>query len=140
MKLRRIKIENFRQIASWEHSFLDSLGRVRDVTLLVGPNASGKTSILDAIACAFSTLTRINAVRPGLRQTLQRIVRHGAVRARIEIEVEFSAEEMTVAAEAARLSGTSPSGVEPVSPKKSIATATWTFGDQEHPGTSVGIP
>jgi hypothetical protein len=139
MKLRRIKIENFRQIASWEHSFLDSIGRVRDVTLLVGPNGSGKTSILDAIACAFSTLTRINAVRPGLRQTLQRIVRHGAIRARVELEVEFTADERAVAVEVARLAGTSDPGDEHAIREKSIAVATWTFGGVDSRETSKGL-
>src|SRR5580698_5730168 len=71
MKLRKIRIENFRQVGHWEHSFTDSLGRVRDVTLLVGPNGGGKTSILDAIAAAFNPLTRINAIRPSLDMSLK---------------------------------------------------------------------
>jgi predicted ATPase len=94
MKLRRLRIENFRQVVFWEHNFTDSLGRVRDLTVLVGPNASGKTSILDAIAAAINPLTRINAIRPGLDLTLKRIVRHGCVFARVEAEVEFSQAEL----------------------------------------------
>ena len=52
MKLRRLHIERYRAIRSLELSFLDPLGRVRPVTVLAGPNGSGKTSILIAIVQA----------------------------------------------------------------------------------------
>src|SRR6266576_934887 len=97
MKLRSIRVDNFRQVERWDHSFTDSLGRVRDATLLVGPNGCGKTSILDAIAAAFNPLTRINALRPELEMSLKRIVRHGASFARVEAEVEFSPREIETA-------------------------------------------
>src|SRR5215207_9708459 len=129
MKLRRIRIENFRQISHWEHSFTDSLGRVRDLTVLVGPNASGKTSILDAIAAAFSPLTRINAVRPGLELSLKRIVRRGAVFARVEAEVEFSPAEIETALTAlAMLPGKVP-GEDDAIRRSRIVSFHWTFPD-----------
>ncbi|MFZ4816897.1 MAG: AAA family ATPase, partial [Phototrophicaceae bacterium] len=43
MKLKKLTIENFRGIEHFEHDFTDELGRVRDLTVIVGPNGSGKT-------------------------------------------------------------------------------------------------
>ena len=62
MKLAKLRIENFRQLGSaakpFELDFTDALGRVREFTLLVGPNGCGKTTILDAIAAAIGPTTR----------------------------------------------------------------------------------
>ena len=52
MKIVRAVIENFRHIEKLELDFTDSLDRVRDLTLLVGPNACGKTTVLNALAAA----------------------------------------------------------------------------------------
>jgi len=49
MKLRRLAIDNFRAIRHTEISFEDPLGRMRPMTVLAGPNGSGKTSVLFAI-------------------------------------------------------------------------------------------
>jgi predicted ATPase len=131
MKLRNIRIENFRQVREWGHSFTDSLGRVRDVTLLVGPNGSGKTSILDGIAASFSPLTRINALRPGLEMSLKRIVRHGATFARVEAEVEFTPVEIEAAIAALRMIGQQIKGEEDAIRESSIVRFSWTYPDPE---------
>lgn len=49
MKLRKVRIENFRAIKETEVLFTDALGEIRPVTVLAGPNGSGKTSVLFAI-------------------------------------------------------------------------------------------
>ncbi len=128
MKLRRVRIENFRQILYWEHEFTDSLQRVRDVTLLVGPNASGKTSILDAIAAAINPLTRINALRPGLEMSRKRIVRHGATFARVEAEVEFSPAEIDTALAVLDMLEHKEGEEEAIRESK-IVSFSWTFPD-----------
>ena len=129
MKLRKIRIENFRQVKYWEHSLTDSLGRVCDVTLLVGPNGSGKTSILDAIAAAFNPLTRINALRPGLEMSLKRIVRHGATFARVEAEVEFSPPEVETALSTLDMLGHQLPGETDAISESSVVTFNWTYPD-----------
>ena len=50
MKLESIAIRNFRSIENLELSLEDELDLIRDCVPVVGPNTSGKTSILDAIA------------------------------------------------------------------------------------------
>ena len=50
MKLESLSIRDFRGIESLDLSFKDELGLIRDIVPIVGPNTSGKTSILDAIA------------------------------------------------------------------------------------------
>lgn len=52
MKLRKVQIENFRAIKETEILFSDALGVIRPVTVLAGPNGSGKTSVLFAIVQA----------------------------------------------------------------------------------------
>lgn len=52
MKLRKVRIENFRAIKESEILFADALGAIRPVTVLAGPNGSGKTSALFAIVQA----------------------------------------------------------------------------------------
>src|SRR5438093_12389633 len=49
MKLRKVRIENFRAIKETEIVFADALGAIRPVTVLAGPNGCGKTSVLFAI-------------------------------------------------------------------------------------------
>ncbi|MGA2905359.1 MAG: AAA family ATPase [Candidatus Korobacteraceae bacterium] len=49
MQLRKVRIENFRAIKETEVLFVDALGAIRPVTVLAGPNGSGKTSVLFAI-------------------------------------------------------------------------------------------
>ena len=71
MKLAKIALENFRHLGTPADplavDFTDALGRVRDFTLLVGPNASGKTTILDAIAAALAPGLGMPALRPGIQ-------------------------------------------------------------------------
>jgi predicted ATP-dependent endonuclease of OLD family len=52
MKLRKVRIENFRAIKETEIIFADALGAIRPMTVLAGPNGSGKTSVLFAIVQA----------------------------------------------------------------------------------------
>jgi energy-coupling factor transporter ATP-binding protein EcfA2 len=99
------------------------------VTLLVGPNGSGKTSILDAIAAAFNPLTRINALRPGLEMSLQRIVRHGASFARVQAEVEFSPQEIETALAVLDLFGQKRPGEDDAIRQSQKVALTWAYPD-----------
>jgi len=49
MKLLSVDVRNYRAIKESKFRFTDDLGRVRPVTVIAGPNGSGKTSILWAI-------------------------------------------------------------------------------------------
>src|SRR6266498_478471 len=52
MKIRKMRVENFRALKDKELRFDDDLGRIRPVTVLAGPNGCGKTSVLFAIVQA----------------------------------------------------------------------------------------
>ena len=59
MKIRDIQIDNFKGIDHLELSFVDEYtGKVRPFTAIFGDNASGKTTILQAIALTISLATR----------------------------------------------------------------------------------
>ncbi len=52
MQIRALRVRNFRGIDDLQISFTDRLGRVRPITVIAGPNGSGKTSILFSIVQA----------------------------------------------------------------------------------------
>jgi predicted ATPase len=100
MRIARLTIENFKGIEKLEHSFLDDLGRVRPVTLVLGDNGSGKTSMLQAIALVLSLATKkSNGLKdltwPGL--LLERIGTRG--KTRVELEVVLEDDELAAANE-----------------------------------------
>lgn len=95
MKLHYLHIENFRAIAQISIDFTDYLSRPQPVNLIVGPNGSGKTSILDAIHLAIKSFE--NPQNPDLREGLQynpqQLVRGRGKQAKIELEFSVETEE-----------------------------------------------
>lgn len=94
MKIAKLTIENFKQFEKLELDFTDSLGRVRDITAIIGPNTSGKTTILDAIAAGVGVATEIRQLRPDFQITPWSVVKRGAIEARITSIVRFSTDEI----------------------------------------------
>ncbi len=99
MKLEKIQIENFRGIKHLELDFQDELERVQDVVPVVGPNTSGKTSILDAITLCLGSTTEIWTMRPDLVISPASLVRRGSIRARVSCTVRFSDAEIAATKE-----------------------------------------
>ncbi|MDP2365750.1 MAG: AAA family ATPase, partial [Ignavibacteria bacterium] len=101
MKLHSLKIENFRAIKHLELDFTDNLSKPRAVTLLVGPNGSGKTSILDAIQVVVRSIENpyYPSLREGLEFTVQQLVYSDSrVIPSAKIEFEYSLEPDEIAA------------------------------------------
>jgi len=94
MKVAGAVIENFRHIERLELDFKDSVGRVQDVSVIVGPNTSGKTTVLDALAIGLGLGTELPYSRPDFVLTPRTIVRRGALQARVTCHVQFSPEEI----------------------------------------------
>jgi len=92
--------------------------------MLVGPNGSGKTTVLDALAVAIGPTTELPYARPGFSLTPRRIVRKGALRARVTCTLRFSSEEIEETRELFRLSE-DPQEV----PDAEQVTLTWTYPD-----------
>ena len=93
MKLESISIRDFRCIESLDLSFTDELGLIRDRVPIVGPNTSGKTSILDAIALSLFAVSEYQ-FREGIRLSPAALVRTGAIKARVSSTFWFSDDEI----------------------------------------------
>jgi predicted ATPase len=126
MKLAKVQIENFRNLGSrekpFELDFTDALGRVRELTLLVGPNSSGKTTVLDAIALALGRSVGMAALRPDFKVSPRTVVRRGELYATVSCLLHFSPEELAATREIFRLAEIS----EEV-PEATEVKLTWTY-------------
>lgn len=101
MQLAHLKIQNFKGIEELEISFLkEGLDEPRPVTLLLGDNGSGKTTVLQAIALVLSLATR-RIGEPGELEwpgfLAERVSSRG--KTRVELEVVFGEDELTAVQE-----------------------------------------
>ena len=130
MKVAKAIIENFRHIERMELDFTDSIGRVRDVSVIVGPNTSGKTTILDALAVGLGIPTELPFSRPDFILSPPAIVRRGTLQARVTCHMRFSPEEIEATRELYNLS----EEIQAI-PDTEEATITWEYPDRkgEHP-------
>jgi hypothetical protein len=126
MKLERIRIENFRGIDHLELDFQDELGRVQDVVPVVGPNTTGKTTLLDAITLCLGPGTDIWTMRPDLVYSPRSLVRRDAVRARVTCWMRFSDAEIAATREAYERTG-DPDASQIPSAKQ--VTVVWEYPD-----------
>jgi predicted ATPase len=95
MKLHSLEIENFRAIKHIELDFTDELSRPRLMTLIVGPNGSGKTSIFDAIDIVVKTAEdgQNPHLRDGLILSPQQIIRGIGCHSKIGFEYSLNENE-----------------------------------------------
>lgn len=128
MKVAQVLIENFRRIERLELDFTDSLDRVRPLTVLVGPNGCGKTSVLDAIGLALSGTLELPGTRTTLKLDPRRIVRRGAASARITLDLRFSDDEIAAAREAVQALGNPAWSHEKVPSEKTVRLV-WEYPD-----------
>lgn len=126
MRIAKIEIENFRHIKQKELNFTDSLGRVRDMTLIVGPNTSGKTTLLDALAIGPGYATGLAFSRPDLVWSPAKMVRHGTLRAQISYYIRFSQAEIDTIHELFRIAEERKHV-----PDEHEIKVTWTYPDPQ---------
>lgn len=95
MKLHSLEIKNFRAIEDISLDFTDLLSRPRPINLIVGPNGSGKTSILDAIHVVVKVFENPQnpELREGLEYNVQQLVRGRANIAEITFEYSIEKDE-----------------------------------------------
>jgi AAA domain, putative AbiEii toxin, Type IV TA system/AAA ATPase domain len=128
MKLEAVSIRDFRAIEHLELSFKDDLDLIRDCIPLVGPNTSGKTTILDAISLSLMPVTDLYQFRDGLRLSAPALVRSGAVRASVTSTVWFGDDEIEATQEVLDRAG-NPYGRS--LPRENYVNVHWTFPDPQ---------
>jgi energy-coupling factor transporter ATP-binding protein EcfA2 len=126
MKLDTIRIQDFRSITDLSLSFRDELGLFRNRIPIVGPNTTGKTTILDAIALCLMPVTEIYRFREGLRLTPSSLVRRGAIQASVTSVVWFSDEEIEATREVIERAG---NPFHKKVPQANFVTVHWTYPD-----------
>lgn len=128
MKLESLSIRDFRCIESLDLSFKDDLDLIRDCVPIVGPNTSGKTTILDAIALSLMAVNESYKLRQGLRLSAPALVRSGAIRAQVSSTFWFSDDEIEAITE---VLGRLDKPFQNPEPWKNHVTIHWTFPDPE---------
>lgn len=139
MKLTKLSLQNFRGIEALEMDLYDELGRVESVIPIVGPNTSGKTTILDAISLCLWPAVQ-GSLRADLALTPTALVRHGAVRAEVTCELWFSDEEIESVLKVHERTNTPLARPIPTANK---ITVQWTYPDpkgQDPRGRYVYLP
>lgn len=130
MKLRELKVQNFKGIRQQSIDFTDDLGRVNDLTLIVGPNGSGKTSILDAIWFGLMSAMEYPPLRDSFRLEPQYVVYTGNRYAEVSFDIEVTEQEAALVEEWQRkLINLNALGGQRPSPK-TRATFSWTYPSQ----------
>lgn len=67
VRFHRVEVKNFRRLEHYVLDLCDESGKPRPLTVLVGPNMSGKTTLLDAVHLAYEAIRNQKdpAWRPG---------------------------------------------------------------------------
>lgn len=93
MKLKQVSIRNFKRIDRFDIDFTDSLGRIRDITVIAGPNGCGKTTILDAIAYPLSRIMQVPFPKNEMGLKGNDVIRGGEIEARVDFDVVLEPDE-----------------------------------------------
>ena len=93
MKLKKVSIHNFKRIDRLDIDFTDSLGRIRDITVIAGPNGCGKTTILDAIAYPLCRVMKVPFPKSEMGLKGNDVIRGGAIEARVDFDVVLEPDE-----------------------------------------------
>ena len=93
MKLKKVSIRNFKRIDRFDINFTDNLGRIRDITVIAGPNGCGKTTILDAIAYPLCRMMQVPFPKSEMGLKGNDVIRGGEIEARVDFDVVLEPDE-----------------------------------------------
>lgn len=93
MKLKKVSIRNFKRIDRLDIDFTDSLGRIRDMTVIAGPNGCGKTTILDAIAYPLCSVMKAPFPKSEIGLKGNDVIRGGAIETRVDFDIVLEPDE-----------------------------------------------
>ncbi|MDR1896958.1 MAG: AAA family ATPase [Prevotellaceae bacterium] len=97
MKIRNIELHNYKRFVNEKKlSFCDSDGKINDLTLIVGNNGTGKSSLLQAIVALIAPLTRDRFKVAGIDWSgfEYRFIQSGLMPLNMQATIEFSESEL----------------------------------------------
>ena len=93
MKIKNIELRNYKKFVAEKHiSFLNSNNEINDLSLIVGNNGTGKSSLLQAIVAMIAPLTRDRVEVPAIDWSgfEYRFIQSGRMPLHIQANIEFS--------------------------------------------------
>jgi len=144
MRISRVQINNYRAIDKLDLSFIDSMGKTRPITVIAGPNGSGKTSLLFAMTNALRGVMSYRAEDvpiPTTDDIRLSANSHGTWTAqrpevRVRLDLQFDENERRAIPELIQLVNMQP---PPALPDGKLAL-TWTYPPRLRPdGTKRGL-
>ncbi|MDR2910597.1 MAG: ATP-binding protein, partial [Bacteroidales bacterium] len=98
MKIKNIEFHNYKRFVNDKKiSFCNSSGEVNDMTLIVGNNGTGKSSVLQAIVALIAPHTRVGfKLLSGMNWSgfEYRLIQSGQTPLHIQAQIEFSDDEL----------------------------------------------
>jgi len=97
MKIKEITLRNYKRFVEEKIVFFYKDGEINDLTLIVGNNGTGKTSLLQAIVMMIAPLTRDNFSIKDIDWSgfeYRFIQSGGRIPLKIEATIDFSEEEL----------------------------------------------
>jgi predicted ATPase len=130
MKIKSLSLRHYKRFAAEQQiAFTNEQGQINDITLLVGENGSGKTSILQAIVAMIGNVNRrlkFTDLEKDWEGFNYQYLRNGN-RTQIEVEIAFETEETQATLDYANQLISTGKRINPLPSQHSTVNLSWNY-------------